>query len=243
MKRKFSLTIVSLLAVIVLVGVGFAGWIIANPSAEDKADGSFTTYGVEDKSYTVKIEEKTVGQKIVFGQPSSETGVTNPWLTASEDVLAEVLTATFTITLEGDIASVPENLYLSMTSFTGESTAPVADTKFAELVADNYIVYPTVSYTENSSESATAQALPKWTDSVTIPTNAFADGEDGAKTLDVTVTFGWGTAFNSKNPYLYFNQDKTIADKEAAKTALTALNGLNGVKYSVTVSNTEPNAE
>lgn len=241
MKRKFSLTIVSLLAVIVLVGVGFAGWIIANPSAEDKADGSFTTYGVEDKSYTVKIEEKTSGQTIVFGKPSSTTGVTNPWLTAGSDVLDEVLTATFTITLEGNIDSVPENLYLSMKSFTGDTASPTDDAKFADLVTANYIVYPTVSYTTTDSESATNMALAGWTETVTIQKTAFADGEGGAKTLDVTVIFGWGTAFGSKNPYLYFNQDKTIADKDTATTALTALNGLNGVKYSVTVSNTDPN--
>ena len=57
--------------------------------------------------------------------------------------------------------------------------------------------------------------------------------------LEVTVKFGWGSAFGGMNPYKYYDQTYTSELAADASTKLTALynSGLNSndCKYTVTI--------
>ena len=81
MKSKLTITVASILSVLTLVGVGFAAWVISNPSVSADQNGTITAETVSDKSYTLEavIAE---GDKIVFGAPA-KMEAKNAWLTAS----------------------------------------------------------------------------------------------------------------------------------------------------------------
>ena len=56
MKSKLTISIASILSVLVLVGVGFAAWVIINPKVSANADGNIEVDTVTDNSYDIKAE-------------------------------------------------------------------------------------------------------------------------------------------------------------------------------------------
>ena len=101
MKSKLTISIASILSVLVLVGVGFAAWVIINPKVGADADGNIEVDTVTDNSYDIKAEfvktVDTTNGTIVFGK-KDDPSITNPWLTNNEK--AEKLTATLTLTAQ-----------------------------------------------------------------------------------------------------------------------------------------------
>ena len=62
-------------------------------------------------------------------------------------------------------------------------------------------------------------------------------------TLDITITFGWGTYFTVENtvvnPYIFYNgKDYNENTRAEAKTGINAIAQLNTVKYVVTIDGT-----
>ena len=115
MKSKLTISIASILSVLVLVGVGFAAWVIINPNVKKDAAGNITAETVTDKSYT--LDAQITGGEIVFGAP--ETTIAGAWLTnpTKEDLTAELkLTLTY-----NDWNVVPDNFNITMAT-TGENS-------------------------------------------------------------------------------------------------------------------------
>ena len=77
MKSKLTITVASILSVLTLVGVGFAKWIISNPSVSADQNGTITAETVSDKSYTLDAVI-AADDKIVFGDLVSKNYITNP---------------------------------------------------------------------------------------------------------------------------------------------------------------------
>ena len=112
MKSKLTITVASILSVLVLVGVGFAAWVISNPDVNKEAESSITAETVSDKSYTLEATFAT-GEKIVFGAPET-MNTPNAWLTA-DGTAREDLTATLTLTLKyKDWSYVPTEFSVTM---------------------------------------------------------------------------------------------------------------------------------
>ena len=104
MKSKLTISIASILSVLVLVGVGFAAWVIINPNVHKEAESTITAETVTDKSYTLEATF-AADEKIVFGAP--ETTIAGAWLT---NPTKEDLTAELTLTLTyNDWNVVPDN--------------------------------------------------------------------------------------------------------------------------------------
>lgn len=242
MKSKLTITVASILSVLALVGVGFAAWIIINPSVSADQNGTITAETVSDKSYTLEavIAE---GDKIVFGAPA-KMEANNAWLTADAETQTEDLSATLTLTLKyKDWNYVPTNFSVTMKSKKGEAN----DTVFGNLVSKNYITNPKISYPSGSTDTINDVEMNGATSTVTIPKTAFPgyDDKDITKekdvTLVITITFGWGSYFTVDgsvvNPYTFYNKktyDKVIGTE--ANTVLTAISGLKDVSYTVTIS-------
>lgn len=239
MKSKLTITIASILSVLVLVGVGFAAWVIINPNVGANADGNIEVDTVTDNSYEIKAEfvkttDDTNGT-IVFGK-KDDTSITKPWLTNNEK--AEKLTATLTLTAhnfqEGSWDKIKtKTLIVSMQTIKNSTED---NTGFESLVKSNYITYPTLS-----GAGSVSKALTAWTDTVEIPLSAFTDGTDGTKTYALTIQFAWGDHFKNaegtvENPYVFYNKKKYADAKGDANTALTAIHdALNGVSYKVSI--------
>ncbi len=241
MKRKLSLKLISLLSVLVLVGVGFAAWIIVKPASEGTANGSFTTYGYEEASYTISVAAKDNNSSIVFGKPSNYSANNTDWLVPSTDMANENLSVTFVVTLQLNDAKyvdyLPANVYFVINIATDSNNSWNA--------AKDYVDGPSVLNGGTTLTQSTAMSegssFGSYALKVTGEGAVFTqDASDTTKyTCEITVKFGWGTTkLNAKNPYEYFNADgKKYEDSHGeAETALTAMNNLNNAKYDITVS-------
>ena len=119
MKSKLTISIASILSVLVLVGVGFAAWVIINPKVNKEVDGTITAETVTDKSYTLEAAF-AADEKIVFGAP--DTTIAGAWLTnpTKEDLKAEL---TLTLTYN-DWNVIPDDFNISMATTGKNSVFP-----------------------------------------------------------------------------------------------------------------------
>lgn len=245
MKKKFSLTLISILSVVVLVGVGFAAWIITTPNVKEQQTGTITASGVTDARY--KLTAAITNGSIVFGKPST-MDVNNAWFKPDKNVGAENLTATLTLTLtdpDGNAwddetvfkSYLPDTFTFTMNATkpgSGGETTVGANDDFNHAVSKNHVKNPTISY---GTVSATPVTLG--TD-IEIKKSAFTKGADNKYTLTITITFAWGTAFTDAthtNPYDYFN-NLPYDDVNAKKALeLNDMQGkINGISYEVTIA-------
>ena len=252
MKSKLTITVASILSVLVLVGVGFAAWVISNPGVNREAESSITAETVTDKSYTLEATFAS-GEKIVFGAPET-MNTAGAWLTA-DGTAREDLTATLTLTLKyKDWNYVPTEFSVTMNAKNGENNDTVftslregsaADISGKKLVIDPNISYKDASNNNTGITPATVEMNGGDTKAVKVKKGAFVrDTDQTTATLEITITFGWGEYFKvddaNVNPYVYYSQkDKDYETyHDEANKVLTALHGLNDVKYVVTIKGT-----
>lgn len=245
MKKKFSLTLISILSVVVLVGVGFAAWIITTPNVKEQQTGTITASGVTDARY--KLTAAITNESIVFGKPSGYKGNNSDWFKPGSDVGDEKLIATLTLTLtdpDGNAwddetvfkSYLPDTFTFTMNATkpgSGEKTTVGANDDFNHAVSKNHVKNPTISYGAVSDTVTLGTAI-------NIAKDAFTKGADNKYTLTITITFAWGTAFTDAthtNPYDYFNN--LPYDDVNAKKALE-LNDMqekiNGISYEVKIA-------
>lgn len=245
MKKKFSLTLISILSVVVLVGVGFAAWIITTPNVKEQQTGTITASGVTDARY--KLTAAITNESIVFGKPSGYKGNNSDWFKPGSDVGDEKLTATLTLTLTDPNGNawddetvfksyLPDKFTFTMNAKKAgvEGSSVDANGDFNQAVSQNYVKSPTISY---GTVSATPVTLGT---AIEIKKSAFTKGADNKYTLTITITFAWGTAFTDAthiNPYDYFNS-LGYSDTNAGKALeLNDMQGkINGISYEVTIA-------
>ena len=248
MKSKLTITIASILSVLVLVGVGFAAWVIINPNVGANADGNIEVDTVTDNSYEIKAEfvkttDATNGT-IVFGK-KDDASITKPWLTNTEK--AEKLTATLTLTAQNFKAASwdtikTKTLTVSMKTIKKTAETDTDDTGFAGLATGTkkYIKFPVITGTGITASKADAT---KWSEvTVEIPLEKFTHAENATTaTYDFTITFAWGEYFTDNgsivNPYIFYNnKDYSTDNATLADADLTAIHSaLNGVSYKVSI--------
>lgn len=227
MKSKLTISIASILSVLVLVGVGFAAWVIINPNVNKEAESTITAETVTDKSYTLEAAF-AADEKIVFGAP--ETTIAGAWLT---NPTKEDLTAELTLTLTyNDWNVVPDNFNITMAT-TGENSVfnELREGVKTEGQAKGFqiIANPTISYGDKLNEVIVMNGAAS-----TIAKTAFKQAKSGnTATLIITITFKWGT---NGNPYTYYNGKDYAKFREEANAVLTELYRLNTETYKVTIS-------
>ena len=239
MKKKFSLTLISILSVVVLVGVGFAAWIITTPNVEKKQTGTITASGVTDARY--ELTATITNGSIVFGKPSGYSNNNSDWFKPDENIGAENLTATLTLTLtkpDGITAlddDVFDNHLPDMFTFTMNATKAdaVDNTGFGAEVTEGRIKYPTISYTASGATSATTENVTFGT-AIDIAKSAFTKDTDGKYKLTITIKFAWG---DDGNPYTYFHgkgQTTELVTKALGYNDMKT--NLEGVGYEVKIA-------
>lgn len=243
MKKKFSLTLISILSVVVLVGVGFAAWIITTPNVNEQKTGTITASGVTDARY--KLTAAITNESIVFGKPSGydyNSADNSDWFKPGSDVGDEKLTATLTLTLTDPDGNAWDdetvfNYHLpDMFTFTMNATkAGVVDnTGFGAEVTAGRIKYPTISYTASGATSATTKNDVAFGTAIDIAKSAFTKGTDDKYKLTITITFAWG---NDGNPYTYFHgktQTPELVTKALGYNEMKT--NLEGVGYEVKIA-------
>lgn len=217
MKRKTLTLTLSILACLALIGVGFASWIISANTSDSSGAGSFIVDEVKDRTYTIS-GQKWVNEKseIIFSAPTGET--TNGWLT-NDSTKKENLSVTYQITVQyGDGTAATGLASEDSKKLTAVVTAP-GDSNYQKAISDGLIV---------------------------APTNAEVKETETAGVYEITVTYQWGSHFDSKNPYAYYNaqidpnakiESTEITYLEDAKSSLKTLEAIDSsVKFTLTIN-------
>lgn len=230
MKRKTLTLTICFLALISIVSIGFASWVISRPVADSFQAGSISAEAVNVDELSIELtwEGSTT---IHYGKPNPVGDYTYNWLSNTSD-LDENLSVTLEIKLDGNLSRISG---LNLTMFIPETAEATSGPKLTELshafgraYESEYITLPkvtigdsTVTYDVNSGFSIDAGLFT----------------ESNSYTISVTFTFGWGTKFGGVNPLEHFNGMPHTEDNEnAAKTALEAIYELQGLSYKVKVA-------
>lgn len=241
MKSKLTISIASILSVLVLVGVGFAAWVIINPNVKKEAEGNIKVEEVQDLSYSLNAE---MTGNIVFG--ATKVATTNKWLTTKGGT-QESLTATLKLTVNykengWDVLPQKFSFKIETTNDNDKVFNALRDaTKIADKVTSgkHILANPTIKYTKaNESTETTATLEMNSATTVDIDRAAFVkDDTAHTATLTVEIVFAWGSDLTGINPYEYYNA-KEYSDTLAAEAAgvLKDLYQLKNVGYKVTVS-------
>ncbi len=228
MNKKPTILAVAALGSLALIGTGFAGWVIA-ANAETSAEGTITAYEVTDNRLEIVGNSGSWDANhgsIVFGKPNGYTKGSE-WFFAADDVAEEILKGTYSLTVKSKNASDNGNVKVSCTDITvQEDTNDV----YKGAINKGLITKPTITIKsgETSVDNGGTVALA-------------AEGVD----LAFTVQFGWGSHFGGENPYAYYKDkgvNSTISEGTSetygddALASLQAIKGLNGLKFSFTIS-------
>ena len=250
MKSKLTISIASILSVLVLVGVGFAAWVIINPKVNKEAESTITAETVTDKSYTLEAAF-AADEKIVFGAPETMNN-SNAWFTADDKTAKEDLTAKLTLTLNyKDWSVVPDEFSVTMKTKKGKDADTVFNslrdgtypTLTGTLANKNFIANPTITYGSTTATVTMNGAAVKIAKTAFPDYNATDTTTDKTVTLDITITFGWGTYFTVENtgvvnPYIFYNGKNYEETRAEANTVINAIAKLNDVEYVVTIDGT-----
>lgn len=220
-RTRLIAVIASLLVCIAMIGTGFASWVIlAAKSAE--SEGNVKAEAVSNEGNLTFELVNNGDQNIYFGGPAEQTN-DKAWLISDGASGNESLTATFELNIVGSLKEI--------------SISVEVPANYKTAVDAGYLAAPTmkISATSVTFNSGTDITLSADTAGTTYTATAKITSSDEGKeaghkftgTTDhvtVTFTFGWGTNFDSKNPYEYFNDDKTVNG-----TDITAWNNKTGM--------------
>ena len=237
MKRKSVIMIIMTFMLLTLVGVGFATWIIIEPTKESTAEGNIKVEKVESKvawqfdAKWVDADGKEIGEnkepEIVFGMPS-ET-VKKAWLT-NNNIAKENLTVYLYVKANETDVEVGEDDYAKIDLLAIITTQTVGDGQETTTV-------PTLS--EYLKEVATVSVTVK-EDKTNTPVNELSKTQlqEG---VTLKITFGWmykdGDTPVTENPYTYFNSKDYETYHVAANTYLTNLyNKLENCSFKVVLT-------
>ncbi len=196
MKKRTIALMLSVLAVMMLVGVGFATWVISSGDAKEKT-GNLVVETVRDDRLNITVtpldssENAGDALNVNFTAPASAT---TGWLTG-EGNLTEKKTLVFRVSVAREDGSAFTNVA------DVDFTAALKEGTTNNILLDGIIVEATnfISYGEKSIVS-------------------------GAIQCDITVAYEWGALFGGVNPYTYFNtkdvdEPITAAEATAANAA------------------------
>ena len=216
MKSKTLTLAISVFALLAIISVGFASWVISRNDQTGDIEGSIQVDDVKDEGLGISYRwlnaagEAVANPLIAYGVPTKTKPEVVEWL-KNETATAENLTVVLEISVENQEALANKNVTVTFS-----------------------VKNKTTTFDEQNGKSF---VLPFGTETTkTYKQENFTNG-----VLKVTLEFRWGSDFGGFNPLgensIFGAYNKTDADKVSA--ALTALyTALNGVTYGVSVAAT-----
>jgi len=199
MKKRIITLVLSALAVVLLVGVGFASWVVSQGEVS-KQTGNILVETVVDGHLNVEVTPED--KRIQFGAPqNASTG----WLYEDgENAVLENLSVKFTVTVTDLKPGQAERL--SLTNTFGEKLLNASNEEVD--MPTQLFLLDEVTYGANEANDDTL-----WSVSGTTATTT------------VVVTLTWGSLFEGKNPYEFFNAEEVeekLQDGEGQALAVVA---------------------
>lgn len=236
-RSKMIAASIAILSSAAVVSTGFAAWVISGGDSET-ATGTITADTVINSYHTIKTADEggiKFDRNIIFGGPATiDSSVTLSYSWLSNNAVTEE----------------KENL-VAKASFTVENVQNDEDAlaKLIDLTACKFVdVDNKYAAAKNNGENEVLGALPSWgkeikeysETNVKTPGIYLQKGTLNGTNLPITVyvAFGWGSYFNNKNPYYFYNQKpKTSENLSEANTILGAIKtGLAGSSFTITIA-------
>lgn len=236
MKKRIITLVLSALAVVLLVGVGFASWVVSQGAGSEQT-GNILVETVKDERLHVTVTPD--GKKFQFGSLSSSHEASD-WLYEddAENQIVQNLTVSFEVVVTRDQAfgveaGQPTDLSISL-DFSDKLIVivdgnPVDSDPDTEGVQPQEIAYPTGLIQKVGATYAAAVAGEgKWD----------LSNENKTATTVVTLELKWGTLFGEVNPYTFFNAHEV--NEKLTTTEVNALTaaGLQWDSAAFTTENT-----
>lgn len=206
MKKKLLITVLSVVALLLLAGVGYATWVISQ-NANAESEGNIVVETVSDERLEVTVAPVDPAAKsFVFGHTADAVGAANKWLTAKAGDPVENLEVAFvvTITKKGTAAA--------FTATTDVNVTPVYLTVFNEDFMKGLAFEETSRALENENKTLKVyfKAKISWGD-LTGNANPFVYFNN-LGTSDAKITSEIATAANAAIAGAALTTDSTNAD-------------------------------
>ena len=242
MKIKSNKKLISILlgvSFISLASIGFASWVINNPTnTGDNATISAQIGEIVGASLTAEItEDSDLANPIRFDSLNADSCADDGFITNGEET-TENLDVTFTYTITGKTA-LNTGKYKVSYDFSGDADA----LKTAIGGTTQYI--DTTCLTDCEFTLPTAAGSMSATNNSNITNTVSYNGDFTVATIESTIAFKWGSAFANINPCTIVSGDGFTAETikstlEAFETAYKTVNSGNPkITLTITPSRSE----
>lgn len=245
MKKRIITLVLSALAVVLLVGVGFASWVVSQGDANEQT-GNILVETVKDERLHVTvtlISNNENDKKFQFGAPANAT---EGWLHEDgADPVLENLQVKFQVVVTRDQAfkdensdGQPDDLHFEQLVFgdklvvCDENGQVVDGNESEEGIQPQEIAYPT---------ALIQQVAPSYAAPTAGASNWDLSDEGKTATTVVTLQLKWGTLFGgeeSVNPYTFFASKEVNGKLSATEVSALTAAGLQWDGNAFTTENT-----
>ncbi len=208
MKKKLIYAVM-MMSTVALLSTGFASWIISGGDSKT-ASGSIEVNQVNDERRnmteiewykadgTTAVTENEGVPVVKYGH-KDDSSVTNPWFQENGDDTVEeelVFVAKFSVDNVDSTAVADLDSIFSDVKLEAKNSADSSDYDWSTL-------------------GTAVGALPTLHNGIALVADGVNDTGTGYN-FKATVTFTWGSAFNSKNPYTFLNSEYDNYDEYVA---------------------------
>lgn len=212
-KTKLTIAVASVLSVATLAGTGYAGWVLSHNVSQNK-NGSMEAYGVADKTVTLEILDFDDPKAIVWGKTIKDSTLQHSWFGSTGD---DVKTEAFNPALNFTVTNTETDDHKEPVIESATITVIDSGNAYKDCLTNNLITG--VPANDKGEFVANIKAGIALTEKET-PSNVFTY-KLNLQAVAGTNLFGWGTAFENKNPVNYYNQFSAEDVKETSTTTNT----------------------
>ena len=197
-KTKLTIAIASVLSVVALAGTGYAGWVLSHNESQNK-DGSMVAYGVADKTVKLEILDFDDPKAIVWGKTNKDATLQHSWFG-----FTNVADEAFNPALNFTVTNKDTDDYAEPVIESAKITVIDSGNAYKDCLDNNLITGATANasgeFVADIKAGIALQAQEETSNVFTYKLNL------RAVVGSTTNLFGWGTAFDGKNPVNYYNQ-------------------------------------
>lgn len=226
MKRKTLTLSLCLLAILSLVGIGFAAWQITKPAEDSTLNGTVEAYVAETIQSSVSLSWKDQKSQFIFGLPEdlpAEDNRTYKWFSYNSTVGMKEDVLSLTLVIDVDTSKVLDDakFYVYLTP----SDMGIYQEVFNDTIAKS------LGGTLKDTDAVEGN------DKILLATLSKSDFTNGQK--EIILDTDWGTYFGG-NPYtVYGNQEYDATTHEDVETNLDTLAKIKELGFTLLVTSEE----
>lgn len=233
-RSKVIAASIAILSSAAVVSTGFAAWVISGGDEVVKTDGTIIADEISNEVHKISDLTFVDGKNaIYFGAPSSPKPTASSWLNNTSDKKEELtVKLSFTVSVHESALPSPKDLFEKIeVSEETQADATLNYSTYAETKPGKGYVkdFPTISLGDSYTEAAGN------TYGIYLVKDGKLDATGHTQKFNLTVIFGWGTAFGDDNPYYYYNGKVRNSDNEPdAMAKIHELHNMNA-KLKITI--------